>query len=59
MLFVDRMCVQIYPSSSRRLYLPIVPVRAGKYDVTVEGITGVNRHIVSKPITVVVGIRRR
>ncbi|CAF1920706.1 unnamed protein product [Rotaria magnacalcarata] len=40
-------------SSSRRIYIPIVPITAGKFDVTIEGITGIQRHIVPIEIEVV------
>ena len=45
---------QLYPSSSRRLYIPVLPLKTGSVDVTIEGITGVNRDIVTQTITVVV-----
>ena len=46
--------LQLDPSSSRRLYIPVLPLKTGSIDVTIEGITGVNRDIVTQTITVVV-----
>ncbi|CAF1169204.1 unnamed protein product [Adineta ricciae] len=43
----------LYPSSSRRIHIPIVPLTAGSIDVTVEGITGVKRDIETRTISVV------
>jgi len=45
---------QLYPSSSRRIYIPILPLKVGAIAVTIEGITGVKRDIITKTIQVVV-----
>ncbi|CAF3596141.1 unnamed protein product [Rotaria sordida] len=43
----------LYPSGTRRIYIPILPLTAGSIDVTIEGITGVKRDIRTQSITVV------
>ncbi|UJR37646.1 hypothetical protein I4U23_030343 [Adineta vaga] len=43
----------LYPSHSRRIYIPIIPRTTGYIDVTVEGITGVKRDIVTQSIYIV------
>ncbi len=45
---------QLYPSSSRRIYIPILPITAGSVSITIEGITGVRRAIVTKTMNVIV-----
>ncbi|CAF0782034.1 unnamed protein product [Adineta steineri] len=43
----------LYPSSSRRIHLPILPLTVGSIDVIIEGITGVKQDIETKTIEVV------
>jgi CD109 antigen len=43
---------KIEPSNTRRIYMPIVFLSAGDIDVTIEGITGVNRDIQTVTVNV-------